>query len=172
MEKRSDMRQRPLVRARNRFRQFVARIRNLEGDPHTVALGFAIGVFIGITPTIPFHTVLAVALAFLLKGSKAAAAIGVWFANPVTIPVFYYASYKAGAWLLGFSVSFDFQTHSLLEIVKTGADVTLALLLGGVIVGLLPGLMTYFIMRKTIMTIQQRHIEKAGSGSGHGRGAL
>ncbi|MBC8443771.1 MAG: DUF2062 domain-containing protein [Deltaproteobacteria bacterium] len=145
----------------HRVRQYIMRIRNLEGDPHTVALGLAIGVFIGITPTIPFHTVLAVALAFLCKGSKAAAAIGVWFANPITIPVFYYASYKVGAWLLGISVSFDFKTYSLTEIFKTGTDVAIALLLGGVMVGLLPGVMTYFIMRKIISAMQQRRIEKS-----------
>ena len=38
----------------------------------------AIGVFIGITPTIPLHTILAVSLALLVRGSKLAAALGVW----------------------------------------------------------------------------------------------
>ena len=57
----------------NRIRDFILKAKRLEGDPHFIALGLAIGVFVGFTPTIPFHTVLAVALAFLFKGSKAAA---------------------------------------------------------------------------------------------------
>jgi uncharacterized protein (DUF2062 family) len=133
----------------------------MEGDPHAVALGLAIGVFISITPTIPFHTVFAVALAVLVKGSKAAAAIGVWFANPITIPVFYYLSYKAGRLLFGISASFDFKTHSLLEILKIDLDVTIALLLGGVVMGILPGIITYFIMLKIIKTMKNRRTEKS-----------
>jgi uncharacterized protein (DUF2062 family) len=149
-----------LVKVNNRFRQIVTRIRNVEGDPHAVALGFAIGVFIGVTPTIPFHTVLAVALTFLVKGSKVAAAIGVWFANPITIPIFYYVSYKVGSWLLGHSLSFDFKQHSLLEILKSSTEVAIALLLGGVILGILPGIITYFIMLKMIKTMKNRRAEK------------
>ena len=150
-----------LIKVNNRFRQFITRFRNLEGDPHTVALGVAIGVFIGITPTIPFHTVLAVALAFLVKGSKTAAAIGVWFANPITIPIFYYLNYKVGSLLLGISASFDFKTHSLLEILRIGTDVTIALLLGGVVVGILPGIITYFIILKIIKTMKNRRTDKS-----------
>ena len=54
------------------------RIRQMNGDPHYVALGMAIGVFVAVTPTIPFHTVLAIGLSILLRGSKAAAILGVW----------------------------------------------------------------------------------------------
>ena len=69
-------------------RRSLARIKELNGDPHYVALGMAIGVFVGVTPTIPFHTALALGLSFIFRGSKAAAAIGVWFSNPITIPFF------------------------------------------------------------------------------------
>jgi uncharacterized protein (DUF2062 family) len=60
-----------------------------------------IGIFIGITPTIPFHTVLAIMLAFFLRGSKPAAILGVWVSNPFTIPILYFGSYKAGLFLFG-----------------------------------------------------------------------
>ena len=73
---------------REKIQHLITRFKQLNGDPHYVALGMAIGVFISVTPTIPFHTVIALALAFILRGSKAAAAIGVWFSNPVTIPFF------------------------------------------------------------------------------------
>jgi len=48
---------------RYNIRQYGQKIKQLQGDPHHVALGMAIGVFVGVTPTIPFHTVIAVALA-------------------------------------------------------------------------------------------------------------
>ncbi|PIP36256.1 MAG: DUF2062 domain-containing protein [Desulfobacterales bacterium CG07_land_8_20_14_0_80_52_14] len=139
----------------NRIRDFILKAKRLEGDPHFIALGLAIGVFVGFTPTIPFHTVLAVALAFLFKGSKAAAAIGVWFSNPVTIPLFYFLSFRTGTFL--FSISpFDAHPRTVLELIKMGADLTIAMLVGGVILGILPGVAAYFVTRRLIRRWQEK----------------
>jgi len=140
------------------LREFVERVKTLQGDPHYIAVGMAIGVFIGITPTMPFHTVIAIALAFIFRGSKAAAALGVWFCNPVTAPFFYLGSYKAGMFILGHSAPFDIKYESILELVKLGMDVTIAMIIGGVILGILPGIAAYFITRKIITTIRSRRM--------------
>jgi hypothetical protein len=142
------------------FREFIDRVKNLEGDPHFVAMGLAIGVFISITPTIPFHTVLAVSLAILLRGSKVAAALGVWFSNPVTAPIFYWGSYKLGMYLLGNPAPFDIKYESILELLNLGMDVTIAMIAGGIILGVLPGIASYFITRKIITTIRLRRALK------------
>jgi uncharacterized protein (DUF2062 family) len=138
------------------IREFVERVKRLDGDPHYIAMGMAIGVFVSITPTMPFHTVIAVALAFILRGSKAAAAIGVWFCNPITAPFFYLGSYKTGMFIFGNSVPFDVKYESILELLKLGMDVTMAMIAGGVILGILPGIAAYFITRKIITTIRSR----------------
>ncbi|MBW2252490.1 MAG: DUF2062 domain-containing protein [Deltaproteobacteria bacterium] len=140
------------------LREFVERVKTLQGDPHYIAVGMAIGVFIGITPTMPFHTVIAIALAFIFRGSKAAAALGVWFCNPVTAPFFYLGSFKAGMFILGHSAPFDIKYESILELVKLGMDVTIAMIIGGVILGILPGIAAYFITRKIITTMQSRRM--------------
>jgi uncharacterized protein (DUF2062 family) len=142
--------------SRYNYREFIDRIKNLEGDPHYVSMGLAIGVFISLTPTIPFHTVLAVSLAIILRGSKAAAALGVWFSNPVTAPIFYWGSYKLGMYLLGNPAPFDVKYESILELLDLGMDVTIAMIAGGVILGVLPGIASYFITRKIITTIRLR----------------
>lgn len=142
--------------SRYNFREFIDRVKKLEGDPHFVAMGLAIGVFISITPTIPFHTVLAVSLAIIFRGSKAAAALGVWFSNPVTAPIFYWGSYKLGMYLLGNRVPFDIKYESILELLDLGMDVTIAMIAGGIILGILPGIASYFITRKIITTIRLR----------------
>ena len=140
------------------LREFVERVKTLQGDPHYIAVGMAIGVFIGITPTIPFHTVIAIALAFIFRGSKAAAALGVWFCNPVTAPFFYLGSYKVGMFILGNPVPFNIKYESILELVKLGTDVTIAMIMGGVILGILPGIVAYFITRKILTTIRLRRM--------------
>jgi uncharacterized protein (DUF2062 family) len=142
--------------SRYNFREFIDRVNKLEGDPHFVAMGLAIGVFISITPTIPFHTLLAVFLAIIFRGSKAAAALGVWFSNPVTAPIFYWGSYKLGMYLLGNPAPFDIKYESILELLDLGIDVTIAMIAGGIILGILPGIASYFITRKIITTIRLR----------------
>ncbi|MBA3019322.1 MAG: DUF2062 domain-containing protein [Proteobacteria bacterium] len=141
---------------REKIRQSIIRFKELNGDPHYVALGMAIGVFISVTPTIPFHTAIALALAFILRGSKAAAAIGVWFSNPLTIPLFYKGSYDVGMYILGNSAPFNIEYESILELLKLGADVTIAMIAGGVILGILPGILAYFITRRIFIKIRLR----------------
>jgi len=145
---------------REKIRQLITRFKQLNGDPHYVALGMAIGVFISVTPTIPFHTVIALFLAFILRGSKAAAAIGVWFSNPVTIPLFYKGSYDVGVSILGNSAPFSTEYESILELLKLGADVTIAMITGGVILGILPGIAAYFITRRIFIKLRLRKKSK------------
>jgi uncharacterized protein (DUF2062 family) len=141
---------------REKIQHFITRFKQLNGDPHYVALGMAIGVFISVTPTIPFHTVIALALAFILRGSKAAAAIGVWFSNPITIPLFYKGSYDVGVSILGDSAPFSTEYESILELLKLGADVTLAMITGGIILGIFPGIAAYFITRNIFIKLRLR----------------
>ena len=152
------------MQRKNNYREFIDRFKKLQGDPHYVAMGMAIGIFVSITPTFPFHTVIAITLAFALRGSKPAAAIGVWFCNPVTLPFFYLGSYKAGMFILGKSAPFDVKYESvlelmklgILELMKLGMDVTVAVITGGVILGILPGIAAFFITRKIFTKIRSR----------------
>jgi uncharacterized protein (DUF2062 family) len=139
-----------------KIREFAERVKELHGDPHYVAMGMAIGVFISITPTIPFHTVIAVGLAFVFRGSKAAAALGVWFCNPLTAPLFYWGSYKAGMFILDDPAPFHVKFESILELLELGAGVTMAMVAGGVILGIIPGIVAYFVTRKIFITIRSR----------------
>ncbi|MCD4778917.1 MAG: DUF2062 domain-containing protein [Desulfobacterales bacterium] len=145
---------------REKIQHLITRFKQLNGDPHYVALGMAIGVFISVTPTIPFHTVIALALAFILRGSKAAAAIGVWFSNPITIPLFYKGSYDLGISILGNSAPFSTEYESILELLKLGADVTIAMITGGVILGILPAIAAYFITRRIFIKLRLRKKSK------------
>ncbi len=52
---------------RERFSQMLVRMRQLEGNPHYIALGMAVGIFVSITPIIPLQTIVAIALAFLVR---------------------------------------------------------------------------------------------------------
>ena len=136
-----------------RIQDWTNRAKSFSGDPHFVALGMAIGVFVAATPTMPFQTVIAVSLAYFLRSSKAAAAIGVWLSNPFTFPVFYLASYKVGTLFFGNSASSSIGSDPV-PILKMGADITIAAFTGGLIIGLCLATATYFITRKIYTRIR------------------
>ena len=136
------------------WREFLRQLRELRGKPHEIALGMAIGVFIGITPTIPLHPILAVTLALLVKGSKLAAALGVWVSNPLSIPLFYYGSYRVGQFVLGLPGISLPDDRSLLVMARLGGQIVGAMMLGGVILGIIPAMLAYVLTLK--LTSSQR----------------
>lgn len=139
---------------KDRLKAFFVRIKKLQGDPRYIAMGMAIGVFVSVTPTIPFHTVIAILLAFILRGSKPAAAIGVWFANPVTIPFFYIGSLKIGALILNRPIPLDVKFESITALMDLGLDVTAAMLLGGAVLGILPAIIAYFLTHRLMTRVR------------------
>jgi uncharacterized protein (DUF2062 family) len=148
---------------KDRLKALFVRIKKLQGDPRYVAKGMAIGIFISITPTIPFHTVIAIFLAFIMRGSKPAAAIGVWFANPATIPFFYIGSFKLGTRILNRPIPFDVKFESITALMDLGLDVTAAMLLGGAVLGIPPAIIAYILTHRLMTRVRERAEKKKGS---------
>jgi len=145
---------------KDKVKNFIRKAKRLQGDPRFIAKGIAIGVFVGVTPTIPFHTAIAIALAFILKGSKPAAAIGVWSGNPITIPFFYMGSYKVGMLLIGSKAALNDSYWTIQELLHLGFSTTFAMILGGMILGILPAIAAYFISFNIFSAIKARKMMK------------
>ena len=138
-------------------RYIYLRLIRLRGQPHELALGMALGIFIGMTPTIPFHTIIAIALALAFKASKITAALGTWICNPLTVYLLYKYSYRIGSLILGFDqkttllgqVVEAINRGELLNIIATilggGGMVVAAFLLGGTILGMVFAIPSYGI---------------------------
>lgn len=155
---------------RERISQMLVRMRQLEGNPHHLAMGMAVGIFVAITPIIPFQTIVAIALAFVVRGSKSAAVLGTWLSNPLTIPLVYFLNYKLGCFLLGYqAVSEHIAFDSFSQLMELGLEVTLAMMLGGVAIGAVLGLIAYFITFRGFVIIRRRSRQGASdtdAGSG------
>jgi uncharacterized protein (DUF2062 family) len=122
----------------------------------------AIGVAIGLTPTIPLHLVLGVLIAFLLGKSKLAAALGSQVGNPFFLPFIYFLDYKVGQAITGSSgPSLEFPDVSASHILNLGWDIYYPLLVGGVVVGLISILPTYFITKKLVTLSRERRRRRA-----------
>lgn len=64
-----------------------------------VALGVAIGLFIGLIP-LPLQMLIVVPIALLIRANLPFAVMGVWITNPLTVAPIYYFEYKLGAMIL------------------------------------------------------------------------
>ena len=138
------------------YRKLITGLKNIKGEPRYIAMGLAIGVFISTTPFFPFHTSIALVLAIALKGSPIAAAAGVWLSNPLTMPFFYICTYKIGAFILGNTSSIDISGKSFTELLGMGFEITRAMILGGVVIGIPLSIAGYYITLRFI-TLFRKH---------------
>jgi uncharacterized protein (DUF2062 family) len=134
----------------------------LQEDPRKLAWGMALGVFIGVTPTIPFHLVASLSLAALFRVSPVTAFIGIQFGNPLTIVPIYLAAYKVGQFLLfrGKPLIFPetFSVEAWLRVLWEGG---LALQVGGVIIAIPPAIVSYFLTLWIVQRYRRRKAERA-----------
>ena len=133
------------------------KFRRLQGDPRRLAWGAALGVFIGVTPSIPFHTILALSLAPLLRVSMVTTYMGIWISNPVTWVPQYLLAYEVGRYLLFRGEPLTIPAHAdlsaFLDLLWRGG---LALQVGGVIIALPPAVAAYFFTLWAVKRYRQR----------------
>ncbi len=131
------------------------RLVRLNASPHTVALGFAIGVYMSFSPFLGFHLALSGLVAWLLRANIAAAMLGNFLGNPVTYPLMWAAVYQTGAIMMGNAsvteavdlASLSFDAASLRELFAP-------FLLGSIPAGILAGLIFYFPVKNGVARFQ------------------
>ncbi|MDZ4791891.1 MAG: DUF2062 domain-containing protein [Hyphomicrobiales bacterium] len=154
------------------FKYFGLRLSRTGGSPHKVALGFAAGVFAIVTPFLGFQMIIAAVLAWCLRGSVFASAVGSFVGNPISYPLIWVSTYKLGNQILGDGAvtgRIDFQGKA--EAVWNGmkrlswdaVSVSLEafwpilkpMAIGSIPLGAAAAIVSYFGMRKLIETTRQ-----------------
>lgn len=143
-----------ITRLKQSANRIYCRFIKLKDAPRQVALGFSLGLMIGMTPFFGAHVLSALVLASLLGWSKIAAVIGVNITNVVTIPIIYPINYWVGATLLGASRPFawpdDADLSAFVTLLQRSPMVLLDLLVGGLILGIPLAVGGYFFALRTI----------------------
>lgn len=144
---------------RGRIRAFFARILQIDDAPEKVALGVALGVFVGMTPTVGIQMIIVAIVNTIFRANRLAGVLMVYISNPFTMLPIYWFDYQVGRLFLG-SPSIareDFEKIFALEgsnlfaklasfvenLAVFSWDVAGPLFLGGVIVGAALGLPSY-----------------------------
>jgi hypothetical protein len=145
-----------LYRLRKTIREAVL----LKENPHKIALGMAIGVFISFTPFFGLHTVLAIACAFIFRTHKLSTIAGAWVNLPWIAPFVYIFSFWLGKVLLwrGLGLVDSADTWESIRLAFSSwagfgqgfVSVALPLLVGTTHLGLLAALGAYFLTLRSV----------------------
>jgi uncharacterized protein (DUF2062 family) len=142
------------------YRRFL----KIRGHPNEIALGLALGLFVGMTPSMGFHTAIAVFFAALFKWNKISSAVGVWITNPLTAPFIYGVNYFIGAKLIGLQkVYLLSEAHGFTKIYKImlkAPEIFWALTIGGVLLGLPLAIAGYYFSFSVVQKYQDDIKEK------------
>jgi uncharacterized protein (DUF2062 family) len=86
------------------MKDLIKRLLKIDDTPERTALAFSMGVFLGFSPFLGFHTVLGVAIAFLFRLNRVAVLLGVWSNTPWWIVPYYIAATGVGLWMTEFQI--------------------------------------------------------------------
>jgi uncharacterized protein (DUF2062 family) len=135
-----------------RFRATLSQILRVDDTPHRLALTFAIGVFIGISPFIGLHAVLALAVAWIFRLNKVVILGGAFINNPWSIIPIYTFSTWIGTVVLGTDLGItdvDWHSVTLATFVSDLSNLIMPFIVGTTVVGSITAIFSYVIVRKT-----------------------
>ena len=146
----------------------------LKGDPKSLAAGTAIGVFIGLTPTMPLHTVAIIALTIVTRTSLIAAMTIRWIVcNPLTYVPIYYFSLVIGNAVTPYNLSWEkikdvlnlLLSHpglgpSLQALANLGFEAIIVMVVGGCILAIPFTIASYYFSFILFVKIRKKRSEK------------
>jgi len=141
-------------------RMLLRQILALDDTNHSKALGVALGVFIGMTPTVGIQMILVLVFAALtsklFQFNRVAALLTVYISNPLTVLPIYWLDYKVGTWFIygdatreQFAKILEYDSFAEWWETILGLFVTIGapLIVGSLVVATVCGVVTYPVMR-------------------------
>jgi len=86
------------------MKDLIKKLLHIEDTPERTALAYSIGIFLGFSPFLGFHTLAALVIAFLLGLNRVAILLGVWINTPWWIVPYYVMATWVGMWVTRFSI--------------------------------------------------------------------
>ena len=153
---------------------YFLKLLRLRGTPHSIAMGAAIGVFIGLTPTIPFHTILILAFTLVSRTSFIAGLItSLVVCNPLTYIPQYYLALLIGNVVTPFTLNWE-KVKSVLDVVLSdgsmetriqpllslGFEAIVVMLAGGLVLALPFAVASYYLCHFLIVSFRRKRRQK------------
>ncbi|MBU0943699.1 MAG: DUF2062 domain-containing protein [Proteobacteria bacterium] len=151
-------------------RYYYLKFVRLKGDPQSLAWGTAIGTFFGITPIIPFHTLINLIVTFLTRTSTIAALLAsLIVCNPFTYVPQYYLSTIIGNFITPYDLNWERIKNvldillakpgfmeSLQALMGLGYEAVIVILVGGSVLALPFTIASYFFSLRLFIKIRKK----------------
>jgi uncharacterized protein (DUF2062 family) len=131
------------------FSDRIKAVIKVKESPHRIALAFAAGVFIGMSPLLGFHTLLGFASAWIFRLNPFAVLAGVYITNPWTIVPIYTFSTYIGAQCLGIEQiipKIDWSDISFINLMNDLEPLLMPFILGTLLIGSVMSVISYIIV--------------------------
>jgi uncharacterized protein (DUF2062 family) len=150
------------------------RLQRTPGTPSSIALGFAIGAGMAISPYWGTHMAMAIIIALPFRANLLAVIIGAQIANPWTVAPLWLVVYYLGALILGhdlaasppdFVAALEGLTKSVLELdrrlfIDSVWPVLGPMTLGSIPLGTLVGVVAYYLIKPIIERVHKRRADR------------
>jgi uncharacterized protein (DUF2062 family) len=134
---------------RERFRELLT----IRDTPHRVAATFAAGLFLGISPLLGVHTVMALVVAWIFRLNKVVILTGVFVTNPWSIVPIYSFCIWVGILLLGtenINPGLQGRPLSMIDLYGALGNLMMPFVVGTVLVGTVSSALSYFVVKGVI----------------------
>ncbi len=151
------------------MKELIKKLLHIEDTPKRTALTYSIGVFLGFSPFLGFHTLGGLAIAVLFHLNRIAILIGVWTNTPWWIVPYYTIATYLGMWIVGYRIDIglfreifrlglergfvgrDFWTH-----IASQSGLLLSFMVGSLILSTLFALIAYPLSLRWIQFYRSR----------------
>jgi uncharacterized protein (DUF2062 family) len=142
---------------KNKAMSLLRRLLSLRASPHQIAIGFAIGVFVGIFPTFGFGALLILAISSLWKFNIPAAVIGTVMGNPLFAPIWITLT----CIITGISPSeIKIPNESINQIIAHYGNIGLRFIIGNTGVSLVVAGISYFLVIRAVRWYKKKNMQK------------
>ncbi len=136
------------------IKKYLKSISSIKKSPHSIALGFAVGSFIALLPTLGFGPLIALLVLLVFTKLNKISLFGsfvVW--NPLVMTSTYYLSFKIGNLFFGKLPLVDFK-FSISNIIQF---FSLRFLVGNIVLASLISITCYFIVKAIATNYQKKN---------------
>jgi len=112
----------------------------------SVAMAFAVGLFVAWIPT-PGQMIIAAIAALFLRANLPVSVALVWITNPLTMPPMFYFAYLLGLKMLGEETSNIDMEFTVDSVMSSLGDIGGPFLLGCLILGIISSITGYFVIK-------------------------
>lgn len=114
------------------------------------------GVFAGMLPLFGLQIIIAMALAFVVRGNKPIAALSTWVSNPLTYAPIYWLNFQVGWWIVGKPILDIHALNSWQTALTQGGLAASILMLGSLWMAAILSALTYGISLRLVPYLKQR----------------